>query len=117
MLESWSMKKLLAIVVLGFLWCGSAQSFFSDPIEKCMDKVQAKGVYISYAAKICNNFTKDSTQCMNDLLYKGIYVTASAKYCNGGKNGSYKCMKKLVNSGICYRCCKKMLWNFIKNYE
>ena len=94
------MKKLLGIIVLGLLLSGSAQSFFSDPIEKCMDKVQAEGIIISYAANICNNFTKDSIQCMNDLLDKGIFVTASAKFCNGGKNGSYKCMKKLVNSGM-----------------
>lgn len=94
------MKKLFPIIsVLCLVWGGSANSFFSDPIEKCMDKVQTEGIHINYAAKICNNFTKDSIQCMNDLLDKDIYVIRSAKYCNGGKNGSYKCMKKLVNSG------------------
>ena len=38
MLESWNMKKLLAIVVLGFLWSGSANS---ETIRlKCITKYQ-----------------------------------------------------------------------------
>ena len=77
------MKKILLIIFLSFLWSSNAQSFFSNPIEKCMDRVQEEGLHINYAAKICNNFTKDSIKCMKKVVNSGMYVTAAAKRCFG----------------------------------
>ena len=69
MLESWSMKKLLAFVVLGLMWSGNAHSnnitvLFSDEREihllskqtPLSDKVYANGTYAGIAH--CKKFNK-----------------------------------------------------------
>jgi hypothetical protein len=99
------MKKLLGILVLSLLLIfplsvNNSYSFFDTPVEKCMDKLQDKNIYITAAAKFCNKFTKESLKCMNKLEDKGIYITAAAKFCNGGNNGSFACMKRLIKKNI-----------------
>ena len=55
------MKKLFAIIVLSFLFSGNTHAvFFSDPLEKCMDRL-IKGTY------------KGNEE----------YAVAAAKFCNG----------------------------------
>jgi hypothetical protein len=99
------MKKLLGIVSLSLLLIfplsiNNSYSFFDTPIEKCMDRLEDEGIYIIAAAKLCNNFTKESLKCMDRLEDEGIYIIAAAKLCNGGNNGSFACMKRLIKKDI-----------------
>ena len=82
------MKKILGIVVLGLLLIfplsvNNSYSFFDTPVEKCMDKLQDKNIYITAAAKFCNGGNNGSFACMKRLIKKNIYVTAAAKKCFG----------------------------------
>ena len=99
------MKKLLGTVVVSLLLLfplsiNNSYSFFDTPVEKCMDRLQEKKIYITAAAKYCSKFTKESLKCMGMLEDKGIYITAAAKFCNGGNNGSLACMKRLIKKKI-----------------
>jgi len=88
------MKKLLGIVVLGLLLGGSAYAgWFSDPLEKCMDRL-IKGSYSgdeqysAPAAKFCKGADKSTDKCMDRLIkgsYRGDeqYSAAAAKMCLG----------------------------------
>ena len=100
------MKKLSAIIVLGLilninpLVNQNAYSFFKTPVETCMDKLEDAGFHISFAAKNCNKFTKESLKCMKMIEDSGLHITYAAKVCNGGNKGSLACMKKVIKKGL-----------------
>ena len=81
------MKKLLGIVFVSLLLLfplsiNNSYSFFDTPVEKCMDRLQEKKIYITAAAKYCSKFTKESLKCMGMLEDKGIKLARRtvAKY-------------------------------------
>ena len=87
------MTKILTIIFLTLFLIGNANAiFFSDPLEKCMDRV-IKGTYKGNeeyavaAAKFCKGANKSTSKCMDRLIkssYKGNeeYAVAAAKFCN-----------------------------------
>ena len=94
------MKKLLGIVVLSLVFyvnpltiSDSNAGWFSDPMEKCMDRL-IKGTYnndeqySAAAAKFCKGADKSTEKCI-DRLIKGTYnnkesySAAAAKMCLG----------------------------------
>ena len=94
------MKKLLGIIVLSLVFYvnpltinDSNAGWFSDPMEKCMDRL-IKGTYnnneqySAVAAKFCKGADKSTDKCM-DRLIKGTYnnkesySVAAAKMCLG----------------------------------
>ena len=90
MLESWSMKKLLAIitfVVINFN-VNSHAGLLSSPQEKCMDKVikwsyQGNKEDTASAAIVCRGANKGTDKCMESVVknsYQGNkedYVSAA----------------------------------------
>ena len=94
------MKKLLGIIVLSLVFyvnpltiSDSNAGWFSDPLEKCMDRLikgSYKGdeQYSAPAAKFCKGADKSTEKCMDRLIkgsYRGDeqYSAAAAKMCLG----------------------------------
>ena len=94
------MRKLLGIIFLSLVFYvnpltinDSNAGWFSDPLEKCMDRL-IKGAYSgneqysAAAAKFCKGADKSTDKCMNRLI-KGSYSNneqysvAAAKMCLG----------------------------------
>ena len=99
-IEHFKIKKILGIIVLGLIFYinpltihDSNAGWFSDPMEKCMDRL-IKGTYnnneqySAVAAKFCKGADKSTDKCM-DRLIKGTYnnkesySVAAAKMCLG----------------------------------
>ena len=94
------MKKILGIIVLSLVFYvnpltinDSNAGWFSDPLEKCMDRL-IKGAYSgneqysAAAAKFCKGADKSTDKCMDRLIkgsYRGDeqYSAAAAKMCLG----------------------------------
>jgi len=87
------MKKLLGILVLGlfigfnplvikFSYAGLLD-VFKDPLEVCMDRLEARGVWVGDAAKNCAGSTRATLKCMDKLEARGVWVGDAAKNCTG----------------------------------
>ena len=84
------MKKILGIVVLSLVFYvnpltirDSNAWWFSDPLEKCMDRVEKSGIDSRFAAKACAGSTKATLKCMDRVEATGIDPRFAAKSCTG----------------------------------
>ena len=94
------MKKHLSIIFLSLVFYvnpltinDSNAGWFSDPLEKCMDRLikgsyRGDEQYSAAAAKFCKGADKSTDKCMDRLIkgsYRGDeqYSAAAAKMCLG----------------------------------
>ena len=77
------MKKILGILVLGLLWCGSVSAgitdLFKSDNEFCMDKVMEEGTDAYYAAIVCSK--PPAKSCMKRVMEEGTDAYYAAKAC------------------------------------
>ena len=78
------MKKLLGILVLGLLWCGSVSAgitdLFKSDNEFCMDKVMEEGNDAYDAGRVCSK--PPAKSCMKRVMEEGNDAYDSARACS-----------------------------------
>ena len=94
MLESWSMKKLLAIVVLGLLW--SNVGFAAQTVEEYYEKVKEKNAAYRCPGILLNK--ERYCKKVNDFLKEGFKIINTA---NDGKTTIFT-LKKRNTLIICH---------------